>query len=270
MRVPGVPWDPARTTHGGQNVVGGVVHRTYGRWPGDFSVGKRNPGGIGFHFLIGKDEGRWVQFADTTRKCWHAAGGNTGTVGIEFEGRNEEPLTNWQIRAGAWIIAAVSREHDIEKVLHNEGRRNVRGGGWTAHGSVSGSNHTDTITDADWGRMAALWSGQEETPQTPVGAEDIDWVAVRRLSAAHILARGIGDQPELFEGHRSIRVVLFQQALNLLTGERIMEDGVFGPQTRDLVVRFQKWLGLPQHGRIDDLTRFWIVISLQNIRDGKA
>ena len=261
MLAPGVPFHPARVTHGKNSPTAGVLHRTYGRWTGDYSVGKNNPKGVGFHFLVGKEQGRWVQFADTTRKCAHAKGGNTGTVGIEFEGRNEDLLTSWQASAGAWIIAGVSRFHGIALDYH-DGRRAKPASGWLPHASVAGSDHTDRVTREDWDRMAALWSAGAPA--------QVDWAAVRRLAAGKLLADDFGLLPPMVEGARSLAVVMLQQALNVVSGTRLPEDGVYGPATRDALAAFQRFVGIPSAGVFDDLSRWWLAVSLTNIRDGRA
>lgn len=260
MLAPGVPFDPARVTHGKNAPVAGVLHRTYGRWPGDYSVGKNNPNGVGFHFLIGKEAGRWVQFADTTRRCGHAKGGNTGTVGIEFEGTNGDPLTPWQVSAGAWIIAGVSRFHAID-LDYYDGRRVKPRSGWMPHASVAGSDHTDRVTRGDWDRMAALWSAGAPA--------QVDWAAVRRLAAGKLLADDFGLLPPMVEGTRSLAVVMLQQALNVVTGAGLPETGTYDQATSTALSAFQRFVGIPA-GVFDDLTRWWLAVSLTNIRDGRA
>lgn len=91
-RLAGCPQDQG-VTYGYLDPIAIVLHRTYGQWPGDYSVIKNN--GL-CQFLIGKDEGQWVQFADTNQVTYHCNGANFKAVGIELTGVNEDPLTPWQ------------------------------------------------------------------------------------------------------------------------------------------------------------------------------
>lgn len=154
MKVAGVPFVQGKHPRSKLTPTAVVVHRTYGKWAGDYAIGLNGRSGqpIGFHFLIGKAEGRWVQFYDTSTICNHAAGANSWAIGIEFEGRNEEPLTDWQIRAARWIITACCNAHNIPKTYTNTGARR-RVAGVLPHSLVPGSTHTDYLTRADWDRI---------------------------------------------------------------------------------------------------------------------
>jgi len=99
--MPGIPHDPT-ATYGGLAPIALVDHRTYGGWGGDYSVGKGARGKIGFQFLVGKEFGQWVQFADTSRLCYHAAGANSWSAGIEVTGVNEDEFTDWQDHSMGW------------------------------------------------------------------------------------------------------------------------------------------------------------------------
>lgn len=135
-----------------------VLHRTYGAWGGDYSVGKQ---GI-FHFLIGKESGNWVQFAPTENAQWHCNGANMFSVGIELEGTNEEPLTPWQAARLGDVVRWISQEHGVPlnyldpgsvpyaSVHVNDGNFH----GVLCHASVQtddgSQQHTDIVTPADW------------------------------------------------------------------------------------------------------------------------
>jgi hypothetical protein len=168
VKVSGVPYDQGKHPQGRLDPTAGILHRTYGlkgrdTYNGAYSIGKngRSGVGIGFHFLIGKNEGQWVQFYETTTKAAHAKGANDWAVGIEFDGVNEDVLTDWQVKCGAHIISRVSAAHGIPLSYYDGPRKRVAG--WLNHASVPGSDHTDLVTTADWARMAAMWG----TPQAP-------------------------------------------------------------------------------------------------------
>ena len=164
MKVPGVPYDQGVNVGRAIAPTAIVLHRTYGSWLGDYHVGKRgrpDGPGIGFHFLVGKASTRWAQFYDTTQQTGHAKGAGSWSVGLEFEGTNEEPLTDWQVAAGAHIIGAVCDHHGIPRTYYDGPRQRVAG--CLPHASVPGSDHTDRLTRADWDRIAARWA----PPPTP-------------------------------------------------------------------------------------------------------
>lgn len=156
MRCPDVPYDPG-PSHGGQTPSEVICHRTYGRWGGDYNVGQGSRGSISFHFLVGPDEGQWVQFVDTDRVAYHAKGDNTGTIGIEVSGTDADRMTDWQVRALAHICRWISDTHGIPLVKYR-GPRTSTFHGWRDHGDVAGSDHTDGWTDEDWQRIV----GQQE------------------------------------------------------------------------------------------------------------
>lgn len=172
MRVSGVPYDRGRNPQGafaGGLPNAGVLHRTYGAfgrdtYNGAYQVGKygRAGLGIGFHFLIGKNEGQWVQFYDTTMKAAHAKGANDWAVGIEFDGVNEEGLTPWQLRCGAHILGALSEQ--IPLTYYSGARARVTG--WLNHASVPHSTHTDMVTKRDFDMMLSLIRPAQPTPPT--------------------------------------------------------------------------------------------------------
>jgi hypothetical protein len=132
-----------------------ILHRTYGSWNGDYSVGVgTGREGIGFHFLVGKNSGNWVQFYDTRTKCSHAKGANSWSVGIEFEGKNEEPLTDWQIEAGGKVVRWLSGDIPISLDAYYDGPRKGQSSEYRGHRTVADSDHGDYITRSDFDKMA--------------------------------------------------------------------------------------------------------------------
>lgn len=109
---------------------------------------------------------------------------------------------------------------------------------------------------------------QYATP-APMPPQPIDWAAVRRMAAAKILNDGFGNTGTVKEGSGGRDVVLWQQALNLISGARLVEDGSFGPATKRAVMTFQRSVGIGVDGVAGNLTRWWAATALQNIRDGR-
>lgn len=160
--MPGCPPDPA-VWRGPINPIAVVLHRTYGFWPGDYSV-IRSQGTA--HWLIGKDGGQWVQFMDSSVITWHCNGANRMAVGIELTGVNEDVLTDWQVDRTRDVLNWLTSVHGIMRVFldpYSAPRASVwvNGGGY--RGSIGHYNvatddgsaqHTDLITIADWSRVA--------------------------------------------------------------------------------------------------------------------
>lgn len=274
MRVGGVPFDQGKHPQGSLRPTAIVLHRTYGTLNGDgyngaYVIGKNGRGGvgIGFHFLVGKNEGQWVQFYDTNVKAAHAKGANSWAVGIEFDGVNEGPLTDWQVRAGAWIISCVTEEHQIPRSYYNASRAKVNG--VLPHSSVPGSDHTDMVTRADWYRMSEKWNpyiAPVKPATTP--PKDIDWGALRKYLAKDLLTNGFGQMPTLKEGNKNLYVVGLQRALNIVSGAGLKEDGLYGATTKKAVENLQHFLKIPADGVFGDKSRFFTTLALQKISKG--
>lgn len=155
-RCPGIPFDQGSESQGSLNATAVILHRTYGSWNGDYSVGVgTGRPGIGFHFLVGKADGRVVQFYDSNTKCSHAKGANSWSVGIEFEGKNEEPLTANQINFGGQIIRWLSGDIPVPLANYYDGGRKGQSNEFRGHRTVADSDHSDYITKADYDKMVA-------------------------------------------------------------------------------------------------------------------
>lgn len=280
MRVTGVPFDQGRHQQGRLTPTAVVLHRTYGSltkdgFKGAYNIGKygRSGMGIGFHFLIGKNEGQWVQFYDTRIGAAHAKGANSWSIGIEFDGVNEGPLTDWQIRAGAWILASINQAHGISLDGYTTAGRRRRIHGCLPHSLVPGSNHTDLVTEHDFARMRALIAQPEckcPPKDRPPAPPPVNWSAVRRLAAADILNRGLGNLPTLRAGTVSPHVRILQEAINLVAARGLTADGHFTSATAAAVRDFQRICGLSTDGVVGDKTRWFLTTAVANIRDGKA
>ncbi len=147
--------------HGPQTPNVGLLHRSYGQYPGDLSVVKS--GGLA-HWVVGYDT-VWAQTIDTSQVTYNCGNWNVNnrSVAIEFTGINEEPLTPFQQTAG-WLIISWARDtHGIPFVYIDDGM----GGpvnyatvpGWYSHAAIvadQGAQHTDMITVADWNKIVLV------------------------------------------------------------------------------------------------------------------
>ena len=139
----------------------GVLHRTYGRWAGDLATlqVRRVPS---VHFLVGKQDPHWCQMVPATVTANHAAGANTWAIGVEFEGRNEEPLTAWQVARGADILRWAKDTLAIPIRLYTDPARTSAWHGWLNHANVAtapGYRHSDAVTLSDFLLIAAAATG---------------------------------------------------------------------------------------------------------------
>lgn len=191
--IPGWPTDPV-APKGSLTPVAVTLHRTYGGWGGDYSVGKNQ--GL-FQFLIGQDDGQYVQFMETTSVAYHCNGANFKSFGVELTGTNEDALTAWQVAKLGEVLRYASSEHGIPLVyqdpvstppasIHvNDG--NFRG--VISHVSVmtddGSSQHTDLVTVADFN--AAI---QQPGPTpTPTGDDDVTLYKITGSDGNYVLHR---------------------------------------------------------------------------------
>lgn len=160
---PGCPYDPGNAGIARPIDVRTVtLHRTIGRWGGDYSVGKNRDHNSGtFQWLIGQDEGQWVQFYPVNSFCSHAAGSNEAGPGIEITGQNGEALTDWQINAlgqilrwlrDEWHVIPTYTDGDPRVYVDTEGPL-----GFVSHRHVGYPpnpryHHYDYITDDEFAR----------------------------------------------------------------------------------------------------------------------
>lgn len=167
MRVSEVPWGGEHGHGPNDGVTCGVVHNTYGFYRGgDVSTVSANGSA---HFVVGREEGEWVQLADTDSVTWNCGNSNANhhSVAIEFSGTSEpdNALTDWQCRAGGHIVKEVSAHHGIELKydIGDDGPNDTPPwSGWYAHRAIlpdSGSQHGDYLTLEEW---ACLTTGADD------------------------------------------------------------------------------------------------------------
>jgi hypothetical protein len=226
MQVSGVPWG-GEHGHGRKSnpTTMGVVHNTYGQWGGDVSVVGENGSA---HFVIGKEEGQWVQLADTDSVTWNCGNwdANNCSVALEFTGTSDEDLTDWQTRAGAHIIREVSLFYGIP-MDYDDGEHGPVDvppfHGWYSHRAIrpdAGSQHTDFISIPEWELMVGT-SGTPAVDQ-PTGQKGCDMLIVETTDGVWHL---VNDEGGSFDcgpgvayalGTSGVPVVRNQQPLALI------------------------------------------------------
>lgn len=157
--IPGIPIDSGATIHGYRTSRPMVTcHRTYGYWPGDYSV--IQSGGLA-HLLIGPDEGQWVQFAPSEGLMYHCNGSNDG-YGVEVGGTNADRMTDWQLRCLRYVVPQLAALIGVPPVYSDGSDGWVNGHtyvGWHAHNGIltddGSAQHTNLWTIDDWHQIVA-------------------------------------------------------------------------------------------------------------------
>lgn len=180
--MPDIPHDQAEPK-GTLNPRAIVLHRTYGQWAGDYAVIKRDSL---CQFLIGKLDGQWVQFMDTTSVAYHCNGANFMAVGVELTGINDDPLSDWQISQLNEVLTYLHDLHHIplsylNPIMTKPASIWVNGGGYQgviAHLNVKTDNntaqHTDYVSALDYSRVIA---DPLPIPPKKAMADNIMWLA---------------------------------------------------------------------------------------------
>lgn len=149
------------------NPSGVTLHRTYGFWVGDQHtlLKGRVPS---THFLVGKESGQWLQMVSARHLANHSNGSNSWSIGIEFSGKNEEPLTQWQLISLSKLIKWTNETFNIPRALYpSPGKRVSHFNGWISHGDIlSTKPHTDRVTMFDWGTANGMVVATKP-PSTP-------------------------------------------------------------------------------------------------------
>ncbi len=152
-----------------------VLHRTAGHFDtGDYAVGKwgnyrgrsHKGSSLGYHFLIGKNDGEVIQFCSIKRHVAHVRKWSRSYVGIEFSGdigqyrdgyKHGEDLTTWQINTGVKVIKWITKQLNIPRVevTHQSSmfKLNTVFNGLVGHRDLSGNTHADSPNKGDWKKI---------------------------------------------------------------------------------------------------------------------
>lgn len=185
-----------------------------------------------------------------------------------------------------WNPFGGSRHHiptHVARAITNIRTKNGRqvwtwGGDWSGtrdwmHFQI-GCTPGDLATGINWNTV----NGVAPTPPKP-----IDWKALRRIRAAMLLSNA-KKIPNMGPGHTGpgvygadVWVKVLQECLNFVTGTKLKENGIFDAWTEGVVRNFQNFVKSILKGKMTDppghfreYTRFYLVASLEQIKDGKA
>lgn len=267
------------------NPRGSVDHHTAGAARGNApslricTHGRAGLPGPLCNVLVGRDNTCFVVAAGRAnhagRGGWSGLSGNSSVYGVEREnvGTPAEPWRDDQhLVAGVVHAALIEGRADASKVCeHKE---------WTtrkidAH-SISGDDMRRLVGAVLGANPSPPPPPTVPTPPPPAPAPDINWAEVRKMVAA-VLLPSVQDLPDLDGNSRGLRVIVLQRALNLVTGSKLKEDGIYGPATIQAVLNFQNFVNKVQPGVIQDFpgaahryTRFFLIESLKKIMAGEA
>lgn len=125
--------------------------------------------------------------------------------------------------------------------------------------------------------LAAAHVASKPVPMPPNAEPPVDWPAVRRLGAGSLVAL-MSNTPNLnADSPAGPSVQILQKTLNVVMDAKLAEHGRYDAPTAQAVANLQAYMNGIRPGAIRDPngaamegTRWLLVVSLQNIRDGKA
>lgn len=167
----------------------------------------------------------------------------------------------------------------IVRIRTNNGRQVWNWGGYWS-GTKDAMHYEVVCSPAD---LATGINWRTVNGSSPAPPKPIDWKALRRLAAAQLID-GVKKAPNMGPGHTGpgaygadMYVAVIQKALNLVTGSKLKENGVYEAWTEGVIKNFQNFVTKVIKGKMTDpaghfreYTRFYLVAALENIRDGKA
>lgn len=122
-------------------------------------------------------------------------------------------------------------------------------------------------------RQVLFPASSVKPPPVPEGGQytPAQWKAIRRLAAAELIEPWQG-QPAISERSEPLRIALLQKGLNVVLGHGLEVTGRFDARTFLALAQFQQFFGVTKDGLgvAGAQTRWFMVASLRNIRDGKA
>jgi hypothetical protein len=152
------------------------------------------------------------------------------------------------------------------------------GGFWTRNKDAMHYEIVCSPKDLATGINPKTVPGYKPPAPAPAPApKPVDWAAVRRLAAAD-LRQKVNALPNMDGSTRpGSNVKVLQQALNLVQGSKLAEDGIYGRATIEAVLKFQqdvnrlagKQIIKDFPGAAHDATRWMLSLALERIAKGQ-
>lgn len=204
----------------------------------------------------------WADIAYTSGVCLH---------GVRFEGRGRGVRTaangTNDGNSSSYAVCVIAGEGDritdaAKMAIVDEGER---------LGVPVDRVHADWKGTGCPGADLKAWvhAGARRPGVTPPPPPNIDWAALRRLSAA-VYHRDLLGLPSINAKSHPIAIALLQNALNFVAGAQLQADGIWGPKTEAVIRNFQTFFKLAVDGKFGPQTHFVLLVVLDKIRKGDA
>lgn len=201
-------------------------------------------------------------FVDRVGRIWEGRG--WGVIGGHTQGFNSTSHAIYFI-LGDGQVPTPEQVESVRQLISEHNRR--YGVGYVRGHQQAPGNSTSCPGDAV---MQLINSGSFNVGAAAEPAPaDVDWAALRRYIAA-VLLEQVRSLPMLRRGMRGGRVETWQKALNLASGTKLAEDGVFGTATDDATRAWQGFFKLGVDGVVGPQTRGLMELALANIAAGKG
>lgn len=271
MRIPGTTYVQGRNSYSDPDGkhYGIAIHNTSNdaSATNEASYAARRTDGVSAHFYV--DNTRVVQSLDTNARAGHAgsANGNGNAIAVEITGTNGKSRTWWENNV-AWselgrvLGYLIAKDPDyadfqVRRASVAEMRSTPKVKALYSHDDMrrawGGTTHTDPGEAFPWDRLIAAiktgikTAGGTTNPTTPAtGSASTSWTE-KLVKSLPTLKAGA-------EGAPVTRV----QALANAAGQKIAEDGDFGPKTTAAVKAEQTQAGITADGIVGQDT--WSVL----------
>lgn len=224
--------------------------------------------GIGYHFFIRKDgsiyRGRPEDVVGS-----HAKGSNSDSIGICFEGSYmTETMPDAQLKAGQELVSYLKGKYGITKVQRHKDvcSTNCPGTNFPFDQIAKGTTVTTAAatptppkTDTSTSTVNNLYDSWVANLQTEINKQGYKDYEGKTLKVDGIKGqRTLSACPTIRKGAKGNITLLIQKRLNSV-GFNLKDDGSFGENTRQAVIKFQKNRGLKQDGIIGKNTWTWLL-----------
>ena len=219
--------------------------------------------GIGYHYFIRKDGKIYKGRLDNAVGS-HCLGHNKDTLGICFEGAyNEETMPQVQIQAGRELISYLKAKYNISLVKRHKDLNNTDCPGANFpfaeiinNSNVSSkpiNNSNSSINNVDWlAEYRKSWNWKEwvlelqrECNKQGFSNQPVDGLTYNTKTGE---SKTLASCPTLKIGAKGNITRLLQKVLKAYGIANLKEDGIFGTNTYNAVVAYQKLKGLTADG----------------------
>ena len=211
--------------------------------------------GIGYHYFITKDGMLWEGRPDHTQGA-HASGGNADSVGVCFEGDYdvEQTMPDAQKQAGKELVAYLKSKYNVSRVKkHSEITPTGCPGRYFPFNEIAGvaaSVITPTQTAVSALTPAAKGSASIAELQAECNRQGFSVQKVDGIAGPITLA----GCPMVKKGASGNITRWIQNKLNSLGYNCGAADGIFGQNTKNAVIAYQKAKGLGVDGIVGPKT----------------